>query len=63
MDYDLMSLAKELRYIHGTDSRLEYLKKQNSDTLARFVIELFKQMGLLAIYLDLSELKDEIDIS
>ena len=63
MDYDLMSLAKELRYIHGIELRLEYLRKQNSDILARFVVELFKQMGLLAIYLDLSELKDEIDIS
>lgn len=60
MDEDIQLLVKRLKAITGTEARLEYLKTQNSDMLARFVIVLFKQIGILTLLASFNDLKKDL---
>ena len=63
MDEDIQLLVKSLKSINGTDARLEYLKGQDSDILARFVVVLFKQIGILTLLASLDDLKSDLSNS
>ena len=60
MDKDIQLLIKQLKATPGNNARLEYLKGQDSDVLARFVFVLFQQIGTMAGCARLDDLHDDL---